>query len=63
MMQYINQIIPYVGRSLIWTITPENPAKPFSDIGNVTTREQLINPYLYQEEIFPNTRPPHTQLS
>lgn len=63
MMQYIEQIMPYIGMSLTWTITPADTSKPFSHIGNIATSNQLLNPYIHQEEIFPNTTPPHIKLS
>jgi hypothetical protein len=63
MMQYINAISPYINNAFTWTISPMATGNPFSHVGNITTREQLCDPYGHQDEIFPNTRPPYVNLS
>lgn len=63
MMGYIKEILPYVGPSRTWSITPKDNGQSLAHIGNITNHQQLLDPYSHQDEIFLDMTPPHVKLS
>ncbi|MBP9779932.1 hypothetical protein KBD33_04915 [Candidatus Gracilibacteria bacterium] len=52
--QYIQAILPHLGMSALWTLSPldSSSEKPFARFGAITTPEQAQNPYNSINDIF-----------
>ncbi len=63
MMRYIDEILPYIGSSRTWSISPKDTSRSLAHVGNITHQSQLLDPYTNQDTIFLDMTPLHVKLS